>query len=357
MHIQFIIASCLMKKIHLIILFFCVILTSFITYAEERIFLQEDTRQIPYIYYPKKQTLCPEDKSNFNCLNVFLHTKTSLHIQTETGKRVYIQTREHNVYQLLQDSRITSTTPKKIAILYISTGKYIQFWNNFYHSAERYFLPNHHKTYFLFTNHDTLDVPTNVIKIHQDQLPWPYITFQRYHFFSKIAHLLKEYDYIFFMNGTLFLKDYVHEEIFPTKEQGIMVTLHPGQYRKAPATYPYERHPSSQAYVSYEDGIYYVAGGFNGGTAESFLKLTETIKQMTEKDLKNNILPQWHDESMLNRYLIDYMKTGKKPLILTPQYLMPESDFFNIAEFLPYTKILILEKKRYGGAKYLRQNN
>ena len=280
MHIQFIIASCLIKKIHLIILFFYFIFTPFITYAEERIFLQEDTRQIPYIYYPKKQTLCPEDKSNFNCLNVFLHTKTSLHIQTETGKRVYIQTREHNVYQLLQDSRITSTTPKK-----------------------------------------------------------------------------KEYDYIFFMNGTLFLKDYVHEEIFPTKEQGIMVTLHPGQYRKAPATYPYERHPSSQAYVSYEDGIYYVAGGFNGGTAESFLKLTETIKQMTEKDLKNNILPRWHDESMLNRYLIDYMKTGKKPLILTPQYLMPESDFFNIAEFLPYTKILILEKKRYGGAKYLRQNN
>lgn len=41
----------------------------------------------------------------------------------------------------------------KIAILYICTGKYNQFWDGFYKSSEEYFLKGKaEKEYFVFTD-------------------------------------------------------------------------------------------------------------------------------------------------------------------------------------------------------------
>ena len=113
----------------------------------------------------------------------------------------------------MQESQISYTSPKKIAVLYISTGRYICFWNDFYTSAEKHFLPRHKKTYFLFTDHDDLSVPDNVVKIHQEQLPRPYITLKRYHFFSAIESLLKKFDYIYFVNGNTIITQDINEEI------------------------------------------------------------------------------------------------------------------------------------------------
>ncbi len=256
----------------------------------------------------------------------------------------------NEAYDLIQESQVSYTKPKKVAILYISTGKYITFWNNFYSSMEKRFLPKHDKTYFLFTDHMDLSVPDNVIKVETEQEPWPYITLKRYHFFMNIADMLKDYDYIYFLNGNLEPQVIIDEEIFPTNEQGIMVTLHPGFFLSTLGEFTYDTNPKSRSYVGPEEGKYYVAGGFNGGTAEAFLSLSKTIKEMTDIDLKNNVIPLWHDESMLNRYLIDYMK-AYKPLILLSEYLIPEEWSMDNS----YKKILILDKSNHGGHDWLRQ--
>ena len=39
-----------------------------------------------------------------------------------------------------------------IAILYICTGEYVLFWENFYASAEKHLLPDYEKHYFVFTD-------------------------------------------------------------------------------------------------------------------------------------------------------------------------------------------------------------
>ena len=39
-----------------------------------------------------------------------------------------------------------------IAILYIATGRYITFWNDFFKSAEKYFITQATKHYFVFTD-------------------------------------------------------------------------------------------------------------------------------------------------------------------------------------------------------------
>ncbi len=262
--------------------------------------------------------------------------------------------KDNQIFELIQESNVKYTTPKKIAILYISTGKYIIFWEKFYAEMEKYFLPKHQKTYFLFTDHMDIPVADNVVKVETKQQPWPYITLKRYHFFMSVADKLKEYDYIYFLNGTLLPQTEIDEEIFPTDKQGIMVTLHPGFLGVLPEYMSYERNPLSQAYIADTEGKYYVAGGFNGGTAKAFLNMSEKIREMTDTDLKNNIIPGWHDESMLNRYLIDYMKS-ENALILMPEYLVPDGwgNVFGAAN----PKILILNKSKYGGHDYLRKND
>ena len=291
------------------------------------------------------------------CADIVYKTNQELKLKSKYGVQNYVWNKRLHVYTLIQDSRVADKTPKKIAVLYISTGKYIVFWEKFYQEMEKYFLPNHQVTYFLITDHMDLKVPDNVRKVYQQQLPWPYITLKRYHFFMGIEDQLKEFDYVFFLNGTLLPKQKIDEEILPTEEQGIMVALHPGYYLGKPAHFPYERKRKSQAYLSKNEGQYYVAGGLNGGTSKAFLKLSKDIMEMTDKDLQNNIIPVWHDESMLNKYLVEYMKNGKQPLILMPEYLIPEVGYPRLNPFRPYTKFLILEKNIRGGKSYFRQND
>lgn len=42
----------------------------------------------------------------------------------------------------------------RIGILYIATGRYYVFWEDFYKSAEKYFLPNLEKQYFIFSDYE-----------------------------------------------------------------------------------------------------------------------------------------------------------------------------------------------------------
>ena len=279
-------------------------------------------------------------------------TENTLQTETKESFNIYLRTDTENKFELLQESKVKFTEPKKIAILYISTGKYIRFWKDFYNSANKNFLPRHEKTFFLFTNHDDVKVESNVVKIHQDQLPWPYITLKRYHFFDAIKDKLKEFDYIYFMNGDLLVSKPVNEEVLPTDEQEFVVTLHPWYFMSDINLVPYERNHKSASYIPYDFGKYYVQGAFNGGTAKGFIKLIETLKAWTDRDLENGIIPIWHDESMLNKYLMIKLDNGHFPLILSPAYVYPEKYGHGAEEFYP--KQTIINKENYGGIDYLR---
>lgn len=279
-------------------------------------------------------------------------TSKSFYFRDKTQKR-YIVT-SAGEYVLVQDSQEVFTEPKKIAVLYIATGRYISFWKDFYKSAEKNFLPRHKKTYFLFTDDEALPVSDNVVKIHQDQLPWPYITLKRYHFFMNIKDQLKDFDYIFFFNANIVVKNPVNEEVFPSKEQGFMVQLHPGYYLANKKRYPYERRIKSACGVARNEGLFYVIGAFNGFRKDSYLDIFSALKKMIDEDLEQGITPVWHDESALNKYLIEKMKINKQPLILLPDYLIPEVSFSNMDEFRPTMKQMILEKELHGGRKWFR---
>ena len=226
----------------------------------------------------------------------------------------------------------------KICILNIATNKYINFVEQLLESVEENFLTDHEISALVFTNHEIEEVSDNV-KISQiKHEPWPIPTLKRYHYFIKESEYISQFDYCFYMDVDMRIEDKVGNEILGN----LVATQHPGFWFKDNSQFSYERRANSTAYVPYGRGKMYYAGGFNGGKPENFLKMSKTIVDNIEKDFKNNIIAVWHDESHMNRYLIDNPPT----IELTPSYCYPEAVRFNPAGWnVPFDpKIVALEK-------------
>jgi histo-blood group ABO system transferase len=88
-----------------------------------------------------------------------------------------------------------------------------------------------------------------------------------------------------------------------------------------------------------EEGENYYAGGFNGGSTKRFLEMAEVLADRVTKDLENGVIALWHDESHMNRYLIDNPPT----LSLTPSYCFAE-EMMNNPEYPHQPKIIALKK-------------
>jgi hypothetical protein len=238
---------------------------------------------------------------------------------------------------------------KKVAILYICTGKYSIFWKDFFESAEKLFLNNLYKHYFVFTDDESLKKEyqnnNNISFIYQKQIGWPYDTLKRFHMFSMILNDLEMFDYIFFINANTIIMQEIGEEILPDHNEEIVACLHPGYFNITKNKFPYEKNKKSKAYIDKKLGSHYYAGGFNGGTNISYIKLITTLRKYIDEDLTKNIIAIWHDESYINKYLVDYGFIK----IIDPGYLYPEG------WDLPFEKkIVVKNKENYGGHNLLR---
>jgi histo-blood group ABO system transferase len=226
----------------------------------------------------------------------------------------------------------------KICILNIATNKYIQFVEQLLNSVEENFLNGHEISALVFTNHEIEENSDNV-KISQiDHEPWPVPTLKRYHYFLKEKDYISQFDYCFYMDVDMKIENKVGNEILGN----LVATQHPYQTFYPKEQRSYERNPKSLAYVAQgEEGDNYYAGGFNGGSTERFLEMSEVIAKRVDEDLKNEVIALWHDESHMNRYLIDNPPT----LSLTPSYCFAEEQLNNPQ--YPYEPKIIALKKNH----------
>ena len=242
---------------------------------------------------------------------------------------------------------------KKIGILYICTGKYTVFWNDFYQSSEKYFLANglYEKHYYIFTDSkdDIFPTSNNIHIVFQEPLPWPYITLDRFKIFQKARTDLEQMDYIYFFNANMQFIDVVNEEILPTHDQPLVMVKHPGFFNKERDSYPYDNNVNSLAHVSDTEGEFYVMGGVNGGRSKEYLELITELEHRINIDKENGIIAIWHDESHLNRYAIDKEHAIK---LLDPSYGYAENWNLPVDK-----KIVIRDKHNYGGHAFLRNEN
>ncbi len=211
----------------------------------------------------------------------------------------------------------------RIAILYICTGIYNQFFDDFYKTCEKYFLSKYHHEYFVFTDDTTLGQADNVNLIYRECSGFPMDSLMRFEMFLTIEDQLKSFDYIYFFNSnSLFLSEVKDSEILPNSS-GLVGAEWPGKRKpfKHPMFYPYERNSLSKAYIKprIEPPYIYFMGGINGGTSKEYLKMIRTLAENIQNDLNIGIIAKVHDESHINAYFHEH-----QPKILTSEYCWPE---------------------------------
>ena len=211
-----------------------------------------------------------------------------------------------------------------IGILFISTGIYNQFWNGFYESVQKYFCPNSKKKYYVFTDDLSFknsEYPDDVSVHYIEDKGWVANVLRRSDLFVSIRDELLHNDYIFNLNSNFRPITFIQEsEVIAASENDWLSALCFDFYSyRSPDTFAYDRNPESKAYIAYGDGKYYFQGGFYGGRTLDFLELSQWIKQQTEDDIAKSVIPLCHDESYLNRYLID-----RNPLVLGTKYAKAE---------------------------------
>ena len=230
----------------------------------------------------------------------------------------------------------------KIAILNISIGDYACFWDEFYITAKRNFLIDCKKEFYVFTDSEDIVDSEDIHKVFQKDMGWPLNTMKRFHLFRELKEELKDFNYIFFVNGNAKFEYPITSGII-LKDKDIIAVEHPAFHYKKIQNAPFENRKESRAFVPDERKRVYVQGAFFGGRYNAFFKMIEELDDLTEKDLKENIIALWHDESFLNYYVAYHDNIQ----VLGWQYLKFEECI------QPYKPVIVLRDKR----KYLNNRN
>ena len=224
----------------------------------------------------------------------------------------------------------------KICILTIATNQYLQFVEKLYDDIAAKFLPQHEVNCLLFTDHEIEETSDNVRVHYIDHEPWPMPTLKRYNYFVKEEDFILDHDYCFYLDADMRIDAPVGEEIL----DDLVATRHGYQSFHSPQDQSFDRNPESLAYVSPDEKtVTYYAGGFNGGKTDKFIEMSRVIADRVNKDLEKGIVALWHDESHMNRYLIDNPPT----LALTPDYCYAE-EFIGTDYPFKNPKIIALKK-------------
>ena len=218
---------------------------------------------------------------------------------------------------------------KRIAILYICTGKYNLFFEGFYASAMEYFLVQAEKTFYVWTDDDHIaDGLPNVKTFHKECAGFPADSLFRFEMFMQVEEVLKSYDYIYFFNANAMFLQPVGEEILPD-ETGLAMGIWPGRREhQHPCLFPYERNKNSLAYVApYGKDYTYYMGGLNGGKADCYLDMIRTLCKNIRDDYNRGIIAKVHDESHINAYMRSHVckQIGRNGFMM-PEEWMKDSD-------------------------------
>jgi len=235
----------------------------------------------------------------------------------------------------------------KVAIAFIGTSKYLNFLPQYYEKIHENFLPNTEKTFLVFTDGDG-DFPEDVKVYPQEHLEWPYITLTRFEILNKAREEIVKHDWLVFLDADTVVVDKVVEEDF-FSDKPLFGVWHPCHnlgmppHNKLPGAF--ETNPLSLAYVDTEKElpVVYYQGCLWGGKVPEVLEMIDELQDRTNRDLKNNIIAVWHDESHLNKYFIE---NKDRVNVLRPEYAYPEV-FAGYCDFEPKIVHLAKDNSKY----------
>lgn len=243
-------------------------------------------------------------------------------------------TDSHLFNYIVQNHHITKQK-YKVALCFICLNPpYWEFINNAFNSARQYFLPGHDVDFFLWS-----DLPEENVKagfpgvkyFNAEPIEWPYPTLMRYTLLLQQEEALSAYDYVFYCDIDMLFVNVVGDEVLG-KDKGITAAQHPMYATRKELWPPYEPNPQSASYIPRPGMIIqdegkprfmplYFAGGFQGGGSKAFITAMKETRKIVNKDLDNNYIPIWNDETAWNRHLFE----NPPEVVLTPAYIYPDS--------------------------------
>ena len=191
----------------------------------------------------------------------------------------------------------------KVAIITIATGKkYNDFCKKLIETIKKNFIPEVNKKIVLFTDHNySSDEVDTIIKINH--LPPPLTTLMRFHYFIMAKPLMEDCDLLYYIDCDIEVVTKINfEEIKPDSIDQIIVARHPWA-QSEDNRWLVENDPKSTAYI--ENVENYCQGCFFGAYKDKFFELTDYCNENINKNLSNNLIARWHDESHLNKYIND----------------------------------------------------
>lgn len=232
----------------------------------------------------------------------------------------------------------------KIAILAIATNNYKTLLKNLIFSIEGYLLPGVHKDVFVFSDEDEFSNTFNNIKFTKiNHEKWPFITLKRFEFFSKRIDDLKEYDYVYYFDCDL----EIIRTIETMPEGPLFGVQHPAAYYFS-NFWDIETNKDSLAYLDKNNPWIYHQGCFWGGQSKNVIEMIEILKENINKDLQNNIVAKWHDESHLNNY---FFKNKNLVTTLPSSFCYPEKWNLPIEKIILHKDKNMIEYPRFEGVK------
>lgn len=235
---------------------------------------------------------------------------------------------------------------KHLAIYYIATSNYKMGFEHFKKNL-KYFYPEFKKTVMILS--DGLTEWNNIVEdnityktYHIDHFPWPIITLfkMKYIYDHRITC-----DYVCYFNGNLQYNPNYNTSLNKIDLTKLNVTRH--AFSNENDEYDNKNFENvSQQSIAYINKPYkYVQGGFFIGPSDIVYKMCEDVCKICEIDLSNNIIPQWHDESYLNKWCEDNAKLIKKERLI--KYAEFDHSF-------PFSIIETIDKDRRTSIRYYK---
>lgn len=210
--------------------------------------------------------------------------------------------------RLFRDAQAPMQKCESIAVLFIGTGRYLEFFEEFYESSRELLLPDTPKSFWVFTDqvrHPSLRSGSgDVILVETEAEPWPLSTLLRFRYLNRVRDQLVDHSHIIYLDADMLVCSEITEEEFFAHSKPLFGVQHPGNLMHGNA--PFERRPDSRARVGDEtDRSMYWQGCLWGGRAEDVLDMSWTLARRIDDDLARDVIARWHDESHLNRYFAE----------------------------------------------------
>ena len=193
----------------------------------------------------------------------------------------------------------------RIAIYYISTGKYKNLFPEFLESVHNLF-PNNMKILYLISDgleeYDNYIGDNFIVKLcpRINNYPWPIVALY------KMWHILENFDdscnYACYFNGNSIINEHALDVFDMNK---FTVSYHSFNSKTTPYI-PWSRVQINEKSTAYlENETYeYVQSGFFFGPSDLVKTMCTDVIKMINQDTGRHFFAQWHDESYLNKWVV-----------------------------------------------------